>query len=412
MKFRALILLSIAAAVVTAQTSSAAVKAGDLCKVAGKKTTANGKVFTCVKSGKKLVWNKGVAVVKPAPKPAETVAPVPEKSAEPTPVATPTPSPSPVATGPSAAITFDNLEIDWVNLEARKKILAYYETTSPLSSAYEVIAGPNVVLAQIDEEKRLLDIAARMFSKYFKPDKYQVVFFSEKDGAWGDQALATYGGGFPTTIAKEIERWPNGCNFAFATVGKNMTPIYYQCMYTGGRQINDKQTAIHEYFHLVQNKYATKGGIPCWAHEGSAQYFGMALGVDGSDPSGKATLQFTRNLTYAFNPGGDSNLPPNRNLIDRVQTLGGFLEVMKLEEGFNTNCQPLASYAVGSIMTEVMIAVKGFETYMDWLMAFNQSTDWKSSFQRIYGLSVDEFYAKSWPYFKGRLEAAYKSEGS
>lgn len=403
MKMRSLLAFSLMAGLLVSAPAFGAIKAGAACKQAGKKATYAGKSYTCVKSGKKLIWNKGVALKKPTP--------VSTKLPEPVPIATPEPTPSvsPEPTGPSAPITFDNLEVDWVNAEARKKILAYYETTSQVSGAYEVITGPNVVTSQIDEEKRLLDIAARMFSKYFKPDKYQVVFFSENDGTWADNALATYGGGFPSTIVEEIAKDSRGCNFAFATIGKNLTPIYYQCMYTGGRQINDKQTAIHEYFHLVQNKYATKGGIPCWAHEGSPQYFGMVLGVDGSDPSGKSTLIFTRNLTYAFNPGGSSNLPPNRNLIDRIQTLDGFKEVMKLEEAFNTNCLPLASYAVGSILTEVLIAVKGFESYMDWLMAFKDSTDWKSSFQKVYGIAIDDFYAKAWPYFKARLDVAYKS---
>jgi hypothetical protein len=37
----------------------AAVKAGDKCTIVGQKKSASGKDFTCVKSGKKLVWNKG-----------------------------------------------------------------------------------------------------------------------------------------------------------------------------------------------------------------------------------------------------------------------------------------------------------------------------------------------------------------
>ena len=44
-------------------SAQAAVKAGASCKKAGQITTIAGKKFTCVKSGKKLVWNKGVAVV-------------------------------------------------------------------------------------------------------------------------------------------------------------------------------------------------------------------------------------------------------------------------------------------------------------------------------------------------------------
>jgi hypothetical protein len=35
------------------------------CKVWNQKVVSQDKTFTCVKSGKKLVWNKGVAVLKP-----------------------------------------------------------------------------------------------------------------------------------------------------------------------------------------------------------------------------------------------------------------------------------------------------------------------------------------------------------
>ena len=73
----------------------AAVKAGDACKKAGATATANGKKYTCIKSGKKLVWNKGVAIVKPAPAvtptPTSTLLPTPTPTTMPTP--TPTPAP-------------------------------------------------------------------------------------------------------------------------------------------------------------------------------------------------------------------------------------------------------------------------------------------------------------------------------
>lgn len=71
----------------------AAVKAGDSCKKAGSTTTANGKKYTCVKNGKKLVWNKGVLVAKPVPTLSPT--PTPTVSASPTPSPTPTPTFSP-----------------------------------------------------------------------------------------------------------------------------------------------------------------------------------------------------------------------------------------------------------------------------------------------------------------------------
>ena len=51
----------------TTPVQAATPKAGAKCTKAGATATAAGKKFTCVKSGKKLVWNKGVAIKKPTP---------------------------------------------------------------------------------------------------------------------------------------------------------------------------------------------------------------------------------------------------------------------------------------------------------------------------------------------------------
>ena len=59
---------------------SAAVKAGAPCAKVGAKSVAVGKTYTCIKSGKKLIWNKGV-VLKPVSdiaKPASSPSPSPK----------------------------------------------------------------------------------------------------------------------------------------------------------------------------------------------------------------------------------------------------------------------------------------------------------------------------------------------
>ena len=81
--FRYILALVILGSLITPQLGFAAVKTGASCKKIGATAATNGKKFTCIKTGKKLVWNKGVAIS--APKPTVT----------PTPVATPTPSPTP-----------------------------------------------------------------------------------------------------------------------------------------------------------------------------------------------------------------------------------------------------------------------------------------------------------------------------
>ncbi len=79
---------------------NAAVKAGAKCTKAGATSVSAGKKYTCVKSGTKLVWNKGVSVkaaakpdLNPVFKPVE-----PTPTPTPTPVATPTPTPTPTPT--------------------------------------------------------------------------------------------------------------------------------------------------------------------------------------------------------------------------------------------------------------------------------------------------------------------------
>ncbi len=49
-----------------APADAAVVKAGVQCKKVGAIATVSGKKFTCIKTGAKLVWNKGVIIKKPA----------------------------------------------------------------------------------------------------------------------------------------------------------------------------------------------------------------------------------------------------------------------------------------------------------------------------------------------------------
>ena len=64
--------------------ADAAVKAGSTCKSKGQISNYQGMKYTCIKSGKKLLWNKGIAIPKPV------VQVTPEASSTPTPSLSPT----------------------------------------------------------------------------------------------------------------------------------------------------------------------------------------------------------------------------------------------------------------------------------------------------------------------------------
>ena len=366
-------------------------------KVGAKCTKLNSTSGTliCKKVGSKLLWQKKVvAKTTPAPSPSPVA----------TPVASPTPTPEP--TGPSSPINFDNLDLKWTSIVARNELSAQIAKLTTPKSTVEIISGPNVVLSQLDEEKRLLAIAETLFSKYYQPSSYQIIFFSEKDGAWADQAMATYGGSYSnSSLVSEIAKWPNGCNFAFATTGKK-GPIYYQCMDTRGRGDNDKQTAIHEYFHLVQQKYKSSS-MACWLLEGSATYFGVALGVDGADKSGATGRKFIEQLAYQYNPGGSPNNPPNARMRELAATTEGVVKLMtdlELEpRSAQDNCLSLGAYSGGHIATEALIAVKGFTAYMSFLETLKNGKEWQENFATTFGITTQEFYKKLAPYFKTRI---------
>ena len=85
-------------------TATAAVKPGTTCKKLGQISTSVGIKYTCIKSGQKLIWSKGIKVavkVTPTPSPAPTLSPTAQASSSPSAVATPVPTcPTPLLQTP------------------------------------------------------------------------------------------------------------------------------------------------------------------------------------------------------------------------------------------------------------------------------------------------------------------------
>ena len=86
---RTLLALGLLFAATGITPASSAVKAGAACTHVKEIRIVSGYKYTCIKSGKKLVWSKGVKVVVAKPTPTPTPSP------SPTPTPTPTPSSSP-----------------------------------------------------------------------------------------------------------------------------------------------------------------------------------------------------------------------------------------------------------------------------------------------------------------------------
>ena len=92
--------LSLIVALTLSIEASAAITPGAKCSKVGVKQVYKGKTYTCVKSGKKMVWNKGLVVLKPTPTITATPKPKSTLNSTPPPMPTPTPTPSSSASNP------------------------------------------------------------------------------------------------------------------------------------------------------------------------------------------------------------------------------------------------------------------------------------------------------------------------
>ena len=349
------------------------------CAKVGVKLTQGNRTFTCIRSRQGLVWSRGVLVKKPRKR-------QPASSASPTTTT--------ASKRPAAPITFTNLDHSWTRIIAQEAVLTAIAQNAVPEDVVDVISGPSVQESLISVQREMLQIASTAFSRHFAPELYRVIYFSENDGAWADQSLVRFGGGYPNTISLEISRWQQ-CNFAFATVGHNGIPTFYQCLDSQGQSIADRQTAIHEYFHLVQHHYVSQTPgetMPCWLVEGSATYFGIALGIDAADPSGNSGQRFLSQLMWQYNPSGPPSDNPNARLRDLLNAPDGAATALRQAESPSGSCVAHGAYFLGSLASEALIAARGFDAFMDFIASFANTIPWHSDFERIYGISVEDFY--------------------
>ena len=145
----------------------AAVKAGDSCKKVGQMSTNKGIKFTCVKSGKKFVWNAGVKVPSPAPSVAPAV---------------------------SKPLTIANLDYEQVYIKSRAEVAKYVANGVSSEGVIDFQVGANVDAWRIEIAKTEVNSAVKLWSSFFKPSAVTIVWYSSKDILWAKTRYEAAGG--------------------------------------------------------------------------------------------------------------------------------------------------------------------------------------------------------------------------
>jgi hypothetical protein len=355
----ALLCLLIAMPQIPAQ---AAVKAGASCSRAGVQSVASGKTFTCVKSGKKFVWNKGVVVTKPAP----------VSTPDATPKITPTPTP---------AATYATLweKYNWskpstsssVTAAATDKFKAFAATSRSATTTIKIVAqdgtDPNLLQWVTDGST----LVAKIFSYPKLSGPFVAVLANDKifaEKAYNDngysrdaKALANYfdkapaHGGPPNTY--------------------NNTMIKEKNLLVTDK-IGMMQMAGHETFHFIQQsiagKSATPDGLgiaPQWFWEGPAVFVG---------------LQTANHLSIANYATVGRTFAVNRSTSGPVKSL-------KLSD-VTKNDGSADPYGIGAIATEFLVANVGMEKFMDVYMNLGRGLSFQDSFKAGTGVELIDFY--------------------
>jgi hypothetical protein len=342
--------------------NAATPKPGSTCSKSGITKNASGKKFTCVKQGKRLIWNKGVAI-KAGP------ARVPAPTSTFTPPARPTSWSELVSK--SSGITY------WAWKLAQERMTKL----GPVTTEFVIHIGPNTVM-NLQQPEKILKLVAGFYSNTPQVKTTHVAFFDFEDVSWAqeiDKRFSTQPR--PNEVAMTC-RSKTVCNGGNAYIDSKMVGFNYVSSSPTTRSDMMKangETVAHEYFHVIQLypmfEAITKGinpvWMPDWIREGSAEWFATSV----------TAKEFT-DLTNYQRFRSEVELYRDRFSAESVS------KVLSSNNGQSDN--GWLAYNVGAKVIEALVVLKGVDSILDFYKLGAKGESFESAFQSIYGISWAE----------------------
>jgi hypothetical protein len=331
------------------------------------KVVYQNKTYTCIKSCKKFVWNKGVAVKKPTP--------------------TATPSPTSEKTP-----TIDNSFVPWstelanenVSERAFKSFLDWSKEQALSPRKHQVIVQDTLKDFKLVEDLQKIDkFTSGLFSQYFKT-KSVTVFGSDEQ--WVISQIFASGGNLRNSQGRCNER----LDFLLMCMNRDRhfgMVVLGDCLLSKCPP-NFPYILPHEYFHLVQLNLAdnvegqhwnygseeAKNSFPHWLVEGSANFVASAI----------ASIYLDGKYSEFRRPSISNRTEWRNALVD--------YEVVTPDQGWDEI--RISSYGIGHIATEYIVASIGFKKFLDIWKDYAVTKNFYLSFERITGISTTTFYSK------------------
>lgn len=331
---------------------SAAVKAGGSCSKAGNKSVFLAKTYTCIKSGQKLVWDKGVTKTT-----SSTVI-------------------------PPRATTFNELitKSDGISYWAWKLVQERKTNSGKALVNFVISIGPNTKMT-IKNYQEILDMTANFYSNFPQPKTASVTFYDYPDVAWAqqlDQISSSRPRPDEVSASCKSASLCNGGNAYVDPAGRGFSYVSSSASNLDYFQASGPVLS-HEYFHNIQMYQIeitrAKGEkvvyMPDWVREGSAHWFSVSLLNDNFE----AIKKYQKNEA-------ESDLYRTKFTAQQVS------EVLSINGGISNN--GWHAYSVGSKAIEALVVIKGVDSILDLYQEGAKGNSFEVAFKNVYGMSWDE----------------------
>ena len=351
-----------------------AVKAGSSCKKQGELITVSNRTYTCVKSGKKLVWDKGFAFSK------------------------------------DYSIYLATKQKAYKNI----RDAADQGDSSKINLIYHIGADfPSQIL---ELYRNQVQYSANLFGTFFpEPVTVNIYMYTEKDAdaIKNDPALNFNASEFQDWF----DRWAVGAdrqhNIGIAAnymtargqeipQGYAGLALYSKSTLTSLRAYS-VQVMPHEFFHVVQDYYIQSARnerfpdsesydryFPPIFREGSANTISFALASN--------TFEDYENLYSGFikeKKNQESQIP----IFSKMDSVSHIVETLKKMESKSTSPDVHeASYSIGQLVFEWVISEYGFKGYRNLIVNQLAGIDFNDNVKKSLGINLNQLYEKAAPH--------------
>ena len=338
---------------------------GHTCSHLRQVVVSQGESFTCIKSGKKLIWSKPVKMA------------IQSKS-----VVTRT---SPLkGYFPIASANFNSMRDD---LASR----------TPSGLTLDIHISPRLNHKYIDVSLIGLKRAMEYWSDLYKPEYAIPVFFVDpRDKPWFDSEFPKVVGdkdelrAFDEERSTHLKDYGSGEAGTDPVSGKNFIVFIYTKDFRAN--FGTSQIGGHEYTHDVQHSFSIWNyptQFPCWAKEGEAEFFGMSLAQTTLSDYLNVRLKFFQN-----NEESDTNLPQVK--IDWVQFF------TQAEEN-KFNCAAGGVYEAGALAFEYLYSLHGREGILNLWKNLETSPTFDDALFQTFTQHKEQLYKNFGDYIQSQL---------